>query len=120
MDFVIQHSYLIPLLPLIGAAAAGFFGARHLRQNSHWPIWLGVGASAVLSIALLLGMLGRWDSHAHGGAGHGDAEAAEATQPATGAEAQHAPEGQAGDSDEADAEGVTAAAAHASDLYKSP
>ena len=26
MDFVIRHSYLIPLLPLIGAAVAGFFG----------------------------------------------------------------------------------------------
>jgi NADH-quinone oxidoreductase subunit L len=65
MDFVIDHSYLIPLLPLLGAAAAGFLGARHLRQHSHWPIWIGVGASAVLSIALLLGMLGRWDPHAH-------------------------------------------------------
>jgi NADH-quinone oxidoreductase subunit L len=119
MDFVIQHSYLIPLLPLIGAAAAGFFGARHLRHNSHWPIWLGVGASAVLSIVLLLGMLGRWDPHAHGGAGHGDSESAEATESAA-AEAQHAPEGQNAASDQADAEGVTAAAAHASNLYKSP
>src|SRR5688500_2113577 len=69
MDFVIQHSYLIPLLPLIGAAAAGFFGARHLRENSHWPIWLGVGASAVLSIVLLFGMLSRWSEASHGGAG---------------------------------------------------
>src|SRR5688572_6803806 len=119
MDFVIQHSYLIPLLPLIGAAAAGFFGARHLRHNSHWPIWLGVGASAVLSIVLLLGMLGRWDSHAHGGAGHGDSESAETTQPAD-AEGQHAPEGQSAAGDAADTEGVTAAAAHASNLYKSP
>src|SRR4029453_1406015 len=65
MDFVIQHSYLIPLLPLIGAAAAGVFGARHLRHNSHWPIWIGVGASAVLSFVLLFGILGRWDPHAH-------------------------------------------------------
>src|SRR5688572_10069422 len=81
MDFVIQHSYLIPLLPLIGAAAAGFFGARHLRHNSHWPIWLGVGASAVLSIALLFGMLGRWDSHGDGHGGGGAEQAAE-THPA--------------------------------------
>src|SRR6476620_10607000 len=63
--FVIQHSYLIPLLPLIGAAMAGFLGARWLKGNSHWPIWLGVGASAVLSIWLFVGMFGA--SHdAHG------------------------------------------------------
>ena len=65
MSFVIEHSYLIPLLPLIGAAAAGFFGARHLRHNSHWPIWIGVGASAVLSIVLLVGMLSAWREKAH-------------------------------------------------------
>src|SRR5687768_7274504 len=57
--FVIQHSYLIPLLPLIGAIVAGFFGARFLKQQSHWPIWIGVGASAVLSLALLFAMLGK-------------------------------------------------------------
>jgi NADH-quinone oxidoreductase subunit L len=57
MDFVIRHSYLIPLLPLLGAAVAGFFGARYLKGNSHWPIWIGVGGSAVLSFALLFGML---------------------------------------------------------------
>src|SRR5690348_9137334 len=60
MNFVIEHSYLIPLLPLIGAAIAGFFGAKFLKGQSHWPIWLGVGASAVLSIVLLVGMA-RWD-----------------------------------------------------------
>lgn len=58
MQFVVEHSYLIPLLPLIGAAIAGLFGARGLKQQSHWPIWLGVGASAVLSIILLVGMVG--------------------------------------------------------------
>jgi hypothetical protein len=79
MNFVIDHSYLIPLLPLIGAAAAGFFGARHLRQNSHWPIWIGVGCSAVLSIVLLVGMLGAWRDKAH--AGHGGAPHAEAQPP---------------------------------------
>ena len=50
MDFVIRHSYLIPLLPLLGAALAGFvFGRRELRASAHWPIWIGVGTSAVLS-----------------------------------------------------------------------
>jgi NADH-quinone oxidoreductase subunit L len=56
--FPIQHSYLIPLLPLLGAAIAGFFGAYWLKGKSHWPIWLGVGASAILSVWLLVGMLG--------------------------------------------------------------
>src|SRR5688572_116514 len=58
MDFVVEHSYLIPLLPLLGAAAAGFFGARWLKGRSHWPIWVGVGCSAVLSLVLLFGMSG--------------------------------------------------------------
>src|SRR5271154_4103778 len=57
MDFVIAHSYLIPLLPLLGAAIAGFFGAKWLKGQSHWPIWLGVGAAAVMSITLLFGMI---------------------------------------------------------------
>src|SRR5687768_4314564 len=57
--FVIQHSYLIPLLPLIGAIVAGFFGTKLLKQQSHWPIWIGVGASAVLSLTLLFGMLAK-------------------------------------------------------------
>jgi NADH-quinone oxidoreductase subunit L len=57
MDWVIEHSYLIPLLPLLGAAIAGFFGAKWLKGQSHWPIWLGVGAAAVMSITLLFGMI---------------------------------------------------------------
>ncbi|HWE04457.1 MAG TPA: NADH-quinone oxidoreductase subunit L [Tepidisphaeraceae bacterium] len=51
--WVVQHSWLIPLLPLIGAAIAGFFGAKILRGQSHWPIWLAVGTSAVLAFILL-------------------------------------------------------------------
>src|SRR5687768_5239435 len=65
----IQHSYLIPLLPLVGAAIAGFFGARWLKGNSHWPIWIGVGCSAILSLWLLFGMIGlsaHADASAHG------------------------------------------------------
>src|SRR5688572_15829891 len=63
--FAVQYSWLIPLLPLIGAAIAGFFGARFLKGQSHWPIWITVGASAVLSLALLFGMVG----HVSGGGG---------------------------------------------------
>src|SRR3954470_18454210 len=58
--FAVQYAWLIPLLPLIGAAVSGFFGARWLKGNSHWPIWIGVGCSALLSISLLIGMLGLW------------------------------------------------------------
>ncbi len=51
--FEFKYSFLIPLLPLIGAALAGFFGAKWLKGKSHWPIWLGVGAAAVLSFIIL-------------------------------------------------------------------
>src|SRR4051794_40194037 len=61
----IQYSFLIPLLPLAGAVIAGFFGARWLKGNSHWPIWIGVGASAVISITLLFSMLALSNSAAH-------------------------------------------------------
>jgi NADH-quinone oxidoreductase subunit L len=59
--FSVKFSYLIPLLPLIGACVSGFLGAKWLKQQSHWPIWLGVGASAVLSFLLLFGMFQYWE-----------------------------------------------------------
>jgi NADH-quinone oxidoreductase subunit L len=58
--FAVKYAYLIPLLPLFGAMIAGFLGAKILRGNSHWPIWLGVGASALISLSLLFGMIGLW------------------------------------------------------------
>jgi len=61
MDQYVSNSWLIPLLPLIGAMIAGFFGARRLKGQSHWPIWLGVGASAVYCIGLLISVV--HDSH---------------------------------------------------------
>ncbi len=63
----IKFSYLIPLLPLLGAVIAGFFGAKWLKGNSHWPIWLGVGCSAIISITLLFSMLGIWKPGTEGG-----------------------------------------------------
>jgi NADH-quinone oxidoreductase subunit L len=63
-DFAINNTFLIPLLPLIGAAISGFLGARWLRGQSHWPIWLSVGASAVLSLSILVGMLQLSGAHA--------------------------------------------------------
>jgi NADH-quinone oxidoreductase subunit L len=59
MNFVIHNSWLIPLFPLVGALMAGFLGAKWLKQQSHWPIWIGVGISAALVIVLLVGMIGR-------------------------------------------------------------
>ena len=56
--FAVKHCYLIPLLPLLGAIISGFFGAKWLKGQSHWPIWIGVGASACLAISLLIGTLG--------------------------------------------------------------
>jgi NADH-quinone oxidoreductase subunit L len=58
--FAVKYSYLIPLLPLIGACLCGLFGAKVLKGQSHWPIWLGVGASAVISFSLLFGMFHHW------------------------------------------------------------
>jgi len=55
--FPVQYSFLIPLLPLLGAVIVGIFGAKHLKGASHWPIWIGVGLSAVLSILLCAGTL---------------------------------------------------------------
>jgi NADH-quinone oxidoreductase subunit L len=68
--FAVQYAWLIPLLPLVGAAIAGFLGARWLKDQSHWPIWIGVGCSAILSFALLFGMLNLWHGAAapHAGA----------------------------------------------------
>jgi len=64
--FAVKYSFLIPLLPLLGAMVSGLFGARLLKGASHWPIWIGVGASAVLCFSVLLGnptargMLAQW------------------------------------------------------------
>ena len=49
----IAHSYVIPLLPLAGAVVAGFFCTGQRKRFAHWPIWISVFISAVLSIMLL-------------------------------------------------------------------
>src|SRR3954454_11009878 len=74
--FPIQHSYLIPLLPLAGAVIAGFFCTGPRKHLAHWPIWIGVLGSAILSIMLLVGTLNL--SH-HGGEGADEIERARAT-----------------------------------------
>src|SRR3984957_1956968 len=64
--FAVRHAIWIPLLPLLGAVISGLFGGRWLKGKSHWPIWIGVGCSAVLSFSLLFGMLGLAPSTATG------------------------------------------------------
>ncbi len=56
--FAFKLAYLIPLLPLVAAAIIGLFGAKTLKGNSHWLIWLSVGFSAVLSLSILGYMIG--------------------------------------------------------------
>ena len=60
--FAIKYSWLIPLLPLLGAAIAGFLCTGKRKALAHWPIWISVGISAILSISLLLGMLGEHEA----------------------------------------------------------
>jgi NADH-quinone oxidoreductase subunit L len=57
MTFFIHQSYLIPLLPLLGAIVAGFFGDKYLKGKAHWPIWIGVGCSLLISLILLFGVM---------------------------------------------------------------
>ena len=74
--FAVKFSWLIPIFPLIGAMVAGFAGARWLKQRSHWPSWIGVGLSAILSFTLLFSMLRHWPHENETGATgmHGTAE----------------------------------------------
>src|SRR5690348_7210789 len=69
-EFYRDNAFLIPLLPLIGALVAGFLGVRWLRGNSHWPIWISVGISSLLSVGLLIASI----NDAHHGAHHGVGE----------------------------------------------
>ncbi|WP_058554642.1 NADH-quinone oxidoreductase subunit L [Thiohalocapsa sp. ML1] len=48
---------LIVLAPLVGAIVAGFFGGRIGRVNAHRVTIAGVGLSAVLSLAVLVGFM---------------------------------------------------------------
>ena len=54
METLVSLSWLIPLLPLLGAAIVGATGRNSLRGNSHLPIWATVGTSAVLSLLMLV------------------------------------------------------------------
>ncbi len=64
MDFVTHNSWLIPVLPLVAAIVVGLFGRNVLKGQSHWPIWAGVLASAVMAFVLLGGMISHTGGHA--------------------------------------------------------
>src|SRR5262245_59451976 len=52
-DPVYDYLWLIPILPLLAAAITAILGPRFLRDKSHWPCVLAVGASTVLSFFVL-------------------------------------------------------------------
>ncbi len=52
MNWVTEHAWLIPGLPLLAAVLVGVLGPRILRGASHWLILLGVGGAMVLSFGL--------------------------------------------------------------------
>ncbi len=52
MDALIPYLWLVPVLPLLGAVLTGLLGGL-LGRQAHWPVVLGIAASAVLSILLL-------------------------------------------------------------------
>src|SRR6476660_5206719 len=52
MSDVRGYLWLIPALPLLAAVIA-FFGPRFLRGASHWPCWIAVAISCVLSFFVL-------------------------------------------------------------------
>src|SRR5262245_32527115 len=43
----------IPGLPLLAAAVTAFFGPRHLRNQSHWPVIVASAVSCILSLLVL-------------------------------------------------------------------
>jgi NADH:ubiquinone oxidoreductase subunit 5 (subunit L)/multisubunit Na+/H+ antiporter MnhA subunit len=44
---------LIPLFPLLACLVTVLFGAKVLREKSHWPAILGCGAAFLAAITLL-------------------------------------------------------------------
>ncbi|WP_315861217.1 NADH-quinone oxidoreductase subunit L [Anatilimnocola floriformis] len=53
MDTITLCLLLIPALPLAAAILIGLFGARVLRENSHWPVIAAIGGSFLCSLLLL-------------------------------------------------------------------
>ncbi|MDH3719363.1 MAG: proton-conducting transporter membrane subunit, partial [Planctomycetota bacterium] len=45
---------LVPLLPLAAAIVTAVLGPRVLRQTSHWPVVVGIAASLLASLGILM------------------------------------------------------------------
>jgi NADH-quinone oxidoreductase subunit L len=53
-----QLLWLVPCLPLLGAAIIAFLGKPLLRNQSHWPCVLGIAASCVVSLVVFASIHG--------------------------------------------------------------
>jgi NADH-quinone oxidoreductase subunit L len=54
-DFARQNAFLIPALPLAACVFIGIFG-RWLKGAAHYPAWLALAGSLILSLSLLFGL----------------------------------------------------------------
>jgi NADH-quinone oxidoreductase subunit L len=54
MKSMITQLILIPALPLLAAIITAVLGPKVLRERSHWPTILALGAACLLSLSLLL------------------------------------------------------------------
>jgi len=52
-SWLVQHVWLIPLLPLLASVATAILGPTVLRERSHWPCLAASAFAAVLSFLLL-------------------------------------------------------------------
>src|SRR5690606_24627735 len=77
--FLVRNAWLVPFLPLAGAAIAAA-GGRWLKGRSHWPVVLGIGLSFLVSLGILFsfapaqgheGAAGEGEAAAVAGAGEG-------------------------------------------------
>jgi NADH-quinone oxidoreductase subunit L len=50
--------WLVPGLPLLGSAIAGFLGPKYLKQQSHWPVILGVVGACAIALSVLATLAG--------------------------------------------------------------
>jgi NADH-quinone oxidoreductase subunit L len=57
MSELTSYLWLIPVLPLAASILIGLLGPRFLRQASHWPCVLGIAASCVLSVMVLMAVV---------------------------------------------------------------
>ena len=56
---VLDHLWLIPVLPLAASIVIAVFGSRFLKSQSHWPCVLAIAGSCVLSVLLLIAVAQR-------------------------------------------------------------